>query len=201
MLKIGHRGAMGFEPENTLLSFKKAMDLGADMVELDIHFKDGDLYVLHNIEDWNHQTPMLSQVFDLINRKIKINIELKGDGTAKPAAELIKKYIKIGWDYDDFLISSFKTEELRHFKKFCPQIKFGMLIRRIERDFWETVKELKPFSINIFFDLLNKRKNLFQELKNEGLKIIVWTVNSPKKIKFLNELGVDGIISDYPDRL
>ena len=48
MLNIGHRGAMGYEPENTLLSIQKAIELGADYVEIDIHLVDGQLVVIHD---------------------------------------------------------------------------------------------------------------------------------------------------------
>jgi glycerophosphoryl diester phosphodiesterase len=115
---IGHRGASGYEPENTLRSFQKAIDLGVEMIELDVYTcKSGELVVMHD-DKVNRTTngngyvfnmtltelktldagkgekvPTLVEVFDLINKKIAINVELKGEGTAESTAELIQKYI------------------------------------------------------------------------------------------------------------
>jgi len=102
-LKIGHRGAMGYEPENTLRSFKKALDLKVDMIELDVYVcKSDELIVIHDdkvdrttngqgyvvnktFEELrtldagkNEKIPTLSEVLNLVNRKAKLNIELKG---------------------------------------------------------------------------------------------------------------------------
>ncbi len=117
--KIGHRGAMGYAPENTLKSFKKALELNINCVELDVHAcKSGELAVIHDDEvdrttngkgyiaekDLNEvkildagegeKIPLLSEVLDLIDKRIKINIELKAEGTAKPVYEMIEDYMK-----------------------------------------------------------------------------------------------------------
>lgn len=117
-LIVGHRGASGYEPENTLLSFERAIAMGVDMIELDVYVcKTGQLVVMHD-DTINRTTngkgkvmeltwdtlkkydagkgehiPLLSQVFDLVNKRIIINIELKGPHTAKPVAELINYYV------------------------------------------------------------------------------------------------------------
>ena len=192
---------MGLEEENTLASFQKAIELGCDMVELDVHLKDGELFVLHDEEDWNPRTPRLKEVFDLVSRKAGINVELKGDNTAGEAARLIKEYLLKGWKCEDFLISSFKTEELENFSKLCPEIKIGYLVRRGTEEYIQTARKLKAFSVNIEFDLIKKDKNLVDKIHQEGFKVLVWTVNSPRKIKWLAEAGADGIITDYPNRL
>ena len=108
-LIIGHRGACGYEPENTLVSFARAVNMGVDMIELDVYAcKTGELVVHHddtvdrmtnghgNVIDMSfaelrslkvagiEQIPTLSEVIDLIDHKVPIDIELKGPGTAKP---------------------------------------------------------------------------------------------------------------------
>ena len=104
ILKIGHRGAKGYEPENTLISFQKAIDLNVDGIELDVHLSsDGEIMVIHDetidrttngkgfvkplycIGIKKIEIPTLTEVLDLINQKCFINIELKGIGTAKPS--------------------------------------------------------------------------------------------------------------------
>ncbi len=140
-LIIGHRGASGYEPENTLLSFKKAISLNADMIEMDIFkCKTGELVIIHDntvdrttngkgyIRDLTFQElrildagkgekiPTLTEVLDLVNNKIKINLELKGEETAGPVCELIRKYVEEkGWNYNDFYISSFNHRLLQEF--------------------------------------------------------------------------------------
>lgn len=193
---------MGYGSENTIKSFKKAIFLGVDMVELDTHYKDGELYVLHDVNRWNIETPTLAQIIEVVNRRVKINIELKGNNTAKPVAELIKKYVLNGWSFEDFLISSFRFKELEHFKKLCSQTKIAVLIRKDAGKYLDVAKKLKAFAINISIDVVQKDGKIVKKLHELGYKVFVWTVNSPKKIKRLvEELNVDGICSDYPDRL
>jgi len=105
---FGHRGARGHEPENTLRSVRKALELGADGIEVDVYFVDGRLMVIHD-DTLNRTTngkgpvagrtfaelraldagkgeriPTLAEVFDAVNHRAVINMELKGPGTAAP---------------------------------------------------------------------------------------------------------------------
>lgn len=106
MICFGHRGACGHEPENTLRSVRRALELGADGIEVDVHLADGRLVVIHD-DTLNRTTngtgpvaeksfaclrslnagqgeriPTLEEVFDTVNRRAIVNIELKGLGTA-----------------------------------------------------------------------------------------------------------------------
>src|SRR5688572_11377286 len=127
ILNIGHRGAKGHLPENTLASFQKAIDLGVDGIELDVHLsKDGEILVIHDETidrttngkaivkqhsldvlktyriDHQFEIPTLAEVFDLVNRKCLVNVELKVGETAKPVVDLIEKYVlEKGWEYTD----------------------------------------------------------------------------------------------------
>ena len=115
---IAHRGASGYKPENTLASFQKAISLGVDMIELDVFaIRSGEVVVHHdkkvnrttngtgNISDYTwselrlldagdgQRIPLLTEVLDLVNGRIPINIELKGHGIAEPVATIIDSYI------------------------------------------------------------------------------------------------------------
>ncbi|HIG94968.1 MAG TPA: glycerophosphodiester phosphodiesterase [Nanoarchaeota archaeon] len=224
-MKIGHRGAMGYAPENTLKSFKKALELNVDAVELDIYVcKSGELVVIHD-DKVNRTTngkgyvvektfeelstldagegekiPKLSEVLDLIDRKVKVNIELKGVKTAKPVHELIEKYVKNkGWEYDDFLISSFNHYELKKFRKLNPKIKIGALISGIPIGFSKFAKMLNVDSVNLCFEFINQE--FVDDAHNRNLKVYVWTVNDSDDIERMKTFGVDGIFSNFPDRL
>ena len=225
ILKIGHRGAVGYEPENTLLSFKKAIELNVDMIELDVHVcKTGEVVVIHDDKvdrttngkgfvlkktfqalraldaGKGQKIPILQEVLDIVDRKAKINIELKGKGTAKPVFGIIEKYVKEKrWSYDDFLISSFNRHELQKFYQLNPKVRLGILIARATTRFRQFAKKINAYSVNAKMKLVNK--NFVDDARKKGLRVFVWTVNAFKDIERMKLLEVDGICSDFPDRL
>jgi len=224
-IKIGHRGACGYEPENTLRSFRKALELGADMVELDVYVcKTGELVIIHDdkvdrITDGTgyviektfdelrkldagkgEKIPTLEEVLDLINKKVSVNIELKGPHTAKSVADVIKKYITQNkWSYQNFLVSSFNHRELAEFNKIMPQINIGVLYIGIPFDSAKSAKTLGAYSINLSQEFITQE--LVDDAHKRDLKVFVYTVNDYDDIKKMLSLGVDGIFSDFPDRL
>jgi len=224
-LVIGHRGAMGHETENTIASINKAMELGVDMIEIDVfNIKSGETVVFHddtldrltnaggNIEEWSyfelgkvivdggHKIPLLQHVLRAINHKTKLNIELKGAGTTDRVNHIINAYIKNqGWKIDDFLISSFRWDELREMRRINPDIPIAILTEAEPADAIEIAKELKAVAINPNFKMLNAENNL--KIKEAGFKIYPWTVNDPQDIIRMKKFGVDGIITNYPERV
>lgn len=224
LIKIGHRGAMGYEPENTLSSFQKAIELGADMVELDVHLcKSGELVVIHDdtvdrttngrglvvdmtlaelklLDAGKRQTiPVLEKVLDLVDKRVGINIELKGIGTAIPVAELINKYVSNGWDRNLFLISSFSIDELREFREKDGKSRIGIVFdNKLPNPFTFTEK-FNAYSIHPSIRLTSP--DLIQEAHDRGLKVFVWTANSLADIRRLIKVGADGAFSNFPDRL
>lgn len=219
MKKIGHRGASGYEPENSLLSFGKAIDLSVDGIELDVHLSsDGVIMVIHD-ETIDRTTdgkgfvnqftssqlielgiPTLIEVLDLVNCNCFINIELKGIGTAKPAVELIEHYVLAkNWKYKDFLVSSFDWKMLEETRLLNPKIRIGVLTEASIEDALAFAKKIKAFSIHPNYRLLTKENvALMQE---NGFEVCTWTVNSFEDIQKTKSFNVNGIISDFPDRI
>ena len=225
ILKIGHRGAKGYEPENTLISFEKAIDFNVDGIELDVHLSlDGKLIVIHDetidrttngkgfvnqlslqelksfrIEN-KYEILTLTEVLDLVNERCFINIELKGIGTAKPVVELIEHYIaKKNWNYTDFLISSFDLKMLEEVQMLNPKIRIGVLTEESVEEALAFAKKIKAFSIHPDYVLLSKENvALMQE---NGFEVYPWTVNSKEDIQKIKSFKVNGIISDFPDRI
>jgi glycerophosphoryl diester phosphodiesterase len=217
MLKIGHRGAKGYEPENTLISFEKAIDLNVDGIELDVHLSlDGELIVIHDetidrttngkgfvnkltaLELKKYGIPTLMEVFDLVNKRCFINIELKGIGTAKPVVDLMEHYIlNKNWNYADFLVSSFNWKMLEEMKLLNPKFRIGVLTEESVSTALAFAKEVKAFSIHPDYRLLTKDNvALMQE---NGFEVYPWTVNSTEAIQKMKSFNVNGIISDFPD--
>ena len=223
MLCIGHRGAMGYEPENTLLSIAKALTLGVDWIEIDVHNVENNLMVFHDrslerttngtgyigersfayLRSLNagkgQQIPTLAEVFDQVDRRCGINIELKGSNTAGLVINLIQEYIDRGWQYEDFLVSSFNHYELKQVTDTCPQIAIGALIYGLPLNYLEIATELNAGAIISAFDYVTTE--LVKNIQNKGLKIFVYTVNEPDDINAMKLLNVDGIFSNYPDRV
>ncbi|MBP7074033.1 MAG: hypothetical protein KBA81_01455 [Rhabdochlamydiaceae bacterium] len=221
---IGHRGACGLAPENTLASFAKALEIGVDAVELDVHLaKSGELVVIHDetidrVSDGKgfvadktlrelkectleggEKIPTLNEVFDFIDRRCIINVELKGVLTAKPVAELIRKYVlEKGWSFEDFFVSSFNHHELFAFHQLLPEVQTGALLEGIPFHYASFAEDIGATHVILYLYTLNKA--FIDDAHRRGLKVFVYTVNEPDEMKLLLDMGVDGIISNYPDR-
>ena len=221
---FGHRGACGHEPENTIRSVRRALELGADGVEVDVYFADGQLVVIHDDTlarttnghgrvmekpftylrsldaGLGEQIPTLAEIFDAVNRRVVINVELKGLHTAAPGAALIARYItQHGWSYDDFLISSFDHEQLRETKRLCPEIRIGALIEKTPHALIKLMKELDAWSLHAAKNLVSPK--LVADAHERGLKVFIYTINEPQEIARMKMLNVDGVFSDFPDRV
>ncbi len=223
MLCIGHRGAMGHAPENTLLSISKAIEMGADWIEVDVYLVEGELIVIHdptlerttNGEGAVMETspavlrsldagqgekiPFLQEVFDLVDKRVGINIELKGPETAVPTVKLIHSQIEKGWSYENILVSSFDHNMLRTVQQLDAAIKIGALIFHNPDDVTQYVQELNAFSINPWLNTVNEA--LVQKAHEQGLHVYVYTVNEPEDIERMRQWGVDGVFTNYPDRV
>ena len=224
-LVIGHRGAMGHETENTIASIEKAMELGVDMLEIDVFkIKSGEIVVFHDdsverltdgkgeIESYTlaelkaltveggHKIPTLQEVLDVMGGKTQLNIELKGRNTATDVNRMIEADVKAGkWKLNDFIISSFEWDELRDIRKLNSDVRIAILIEEDPIDALEVGKELNAEAINPSFKKLTAENNL--KIKEAGFKIYPWTVNEPQDILHMKRFGVDGIITNYPERV
>lgn len=225
-LIIGHRGAMGHETENTIASIQKALDLDVDMIEIDVFkIESGEIVVFHDeklerlahssgrIEDYNfsdlkqvklvgnHTIPTLQDVLKLIDKRVRLNIELKGTDTADTVNQIVKNYIKeYGWTLDNFIISSFNWRELEKIRAVNREIPIAVLIEgKNPIEAIPIAKRLGAEAINPDIDRLDLKTA--NEIKNAGLKIYTWTVNEEDDINKAKRIGVDGIITNYPERI
>lgn len=225
MLCIGHRGACGHEPENTLRSVRRALELGVDGIEIDVQLVDGELVVLHDARlerttsgtglaarhtfaelraldaGCGERIPTLREVVETIGRRAFLNIELKGRGTAGPVARLVAEFVRErGWAWEDFLVSSFLRRELRRLRaEGDPCIPVGVLMRVATRFGFAAARRLGAAAVNPALGGLTRR--WVERAHAEGRRVFVFTVNAPEDLARMREWGVDGVFCDFPERV
>ena len=225
MLKIGHRGAKGYEPENTFVSFQKALDMQVDGIELDVHLSsDSEIIVIHDETvdrttngkgfvntlslrelkafriDGKYEIPTLKEVFDLVNQDCFINIELKSYEATDKVVSLIEKYVaKKGWKYDRFLVSSFDWNALQQVAFLNNKIPIGVLTETDLDLALAFAKFIQAKSIHPHFHLLTKENTA--QMQEKGLQVFPWTINEVEDIQKIKTFNVNGIITDFPNRI
>jgi glycerophosphoryl diester phosphodiesterase len=225
-LKVGHRGAAGIFPENTLASFTGALQHGVDMVELDVHLSsDGQVMVIHD-ESVDRTTgevgmvgemtmaalqkldagggekiPTLGEVLLMLGARCSVNVELKGPGSAAPVADILGRFVRgSGISWDNYMVSSFDHDQLAELKQIEPRIRRAPLYGKdLPEDYIATAHALGAWSLNLNASTVTAE--LVDRCHREGFRVHVYTVNEPDEIARQRKLGVDGIIGDYPDKL
>lgn len=220
---IGHRGAAGYAPENTLTSFARAIECGVDMIEFDVwKCASGELVVFHD-EKVNRLTngdgdissktldelkkltvlgyeriPTLLEVFDFVDRRVKLFIELKGPDIAYDILEVIEYYVHHKqWHYDDFVVASFDHVQLHAIKAANSSITIAALIYGIPVQLALCAEEINANIVGLGVDFINQR--FVDDIHSRGMFVYVYTVNDADDLARLMGYGVDGIITDYPN--
>ncbi len=223
ILRIGHRGAAGYALENTVASFQKAIELGCDMIEVDVAKTcDDELILMHDalvdrttvatgfVRDLRRSDVesirtkngerllMLHELLDTFGGRIRLNLELKSAGTAALVGRLLKKK---GID-GQIVVSSFSHEEIREFKKLNASVKAAILLGGSPADLNDLamlIRKADADGVSLAYETVTSE--VVQFLHENKYFVYVWTVNDPREIALMRSMGVDGIISDYPDRL
>jgi glycerophosphoryl diester phosphodiesterase len=220
---IAHRGASGYVPENTLESFSKALELGSPWVEFDVRVVEGEPIVFHDhslarmtgvsgtVEDQKlsyvrsltvagrHQIPLLSEALALLKSRAVAQIELKGPGSGAATASLLESELQKGWTPDNILVSSFLEAELRHLHSRLPHIPIAVLGREITAKLISLAQEFQALSLNVNFKSVTPDK--VDTAHAAGFKVFAYTVNEKVDIQAMHTYGVDGVFTDFPDRV
>lgn len=219
MLKIGHRGARAYEPENTLRSFQKAVELGVDAVELDVRqTKDGEMVVIHDDKvdrmtdgsglvsnltleeikgftvDKGEKIPTLGEALDFLNGKVKVLIELKEAGFEEKVLDLIKERGMV----DDVIVVSFLEKALRTVRELDEYIATGLIYVRHKKPREAALSLGAEYLLPMYRFTHSADVNKAHEA---GLKVIVWTINTSEEASTYKQKGVDGIATDKPNIL
>lgn len=230
-LVIAHRGASGYAPENTMAAFQLAQELGSDGLEFDVQLtRDGIPVVIHDelltrttgyqgyVGDLNlnelskldaggwmspkwkgEPIPTLEQVLQKYNG-LFLNVELKNSKMAYPGLEekvieLVLKYCKP----DQVILSSFNHQSVQKLKQIAPTLPTGLLYSTEPKQILNYAIEIGAFAVHPDYKLLSQAR--MESYIKQGLHVNTWTVNESRDMEFCIKLGVDGIITNYPDRL
>ena len=226
ILNIGHRGAKGHIAENTLESIQKAINLGVDGVEIDVfRCASGEIVVFHDkkldrltnstgfieemtidalnnvLVEGKYKIPTLEEVLTLIDGNILLNVELKGKNTAKKTALILEKFVSnTKWESNQLIVSSFDWDELIIFKNENTDIPIGILNdKNTLNEVLDIAIKLDAVAIHPNFSSLNQE--IVNTIHDSGFKIYSWTINAPEEIDKAITFGIDGIITDFPDRI
>jgi glycerophosphoryl diester phosphodiesterase len=220
VLRIGHRGACGHAPENTLASIEKAIALQCNLTEVDVQrTADGSLILLHdervdrttngrgllagmNLDDVRkldagrgQNIPTLEETLKTAHGRIGLILELKAEGLAYDACGTVRASGFPG----EIIYASFLHDELQHVRRADPGAKTLALFKRLPGNPAAEAARLQATHVGLRFD--SATKPIVTALHKTRLILFVYTVNKPADIARMRSLGVDGIVSDYPDRI
>ena len=233
VLNIAHRGASGHAPENTLAAFQTAVEMGAHMIELDLHLSlDNELVVIHDRSlkrttgsrgsvdrstfkeirtldagSWfneryrGEQVPILEEVLERVGPHARLNVEIKKGLRAYPSLERrLLTCLEGHGQHEQPLISSFDETTLQRVRRLDKSIPIGYLF---ERGSPGSVirRALKFGAVSVHGSTRAVSKELIGKAHAEGLKVYVYTVNEEEEMRRWISLGVDGVFTNYPDRL
>jgi len=214
---IGHRGARGLEPENTMRSFRKALELGVDYIECDVHMtKDGHIVLMHDhtvdrttngsgpvnsftfdeirkLDAGKGETiPTLQELLDLARGKVKLHIELKDEAATEPTVRLVEKN---SMEAKVFLTGN--TETLRRVRELNSSIPTEHIFGEPSDDAIDRALSVGAKRVSCHISHLTSE--FVRRAHENGLQVIAWPPNTVEEAKKAIECGVDLICTDRPD--
>lgn len=223
---IAHRGGAKAVNlvENTIAAIEHSLGLGVKAIEIDVWSLQGQLLVVHdrrlgrlipgdeNIMNFSAadltaraynagiEIPTLEEVVKTVGDRAELNIEIKGPNCAKTLAATIESLIvEHQLPYDQFLVSSFDHHQLYEFMTLNPSIRRGVLVEGVPLHLAQCCEPLNAYFLGASLDFV--RQGMIDDCHKRGSKIWVYTVNHIDDMRHLCAMGVDGMFTDYPERL
>ncbi len=214
-LIIAHRGAPG-RRENTVEGFLAGIAAGAEWVELDVHqIGDGAVVVHHDPGIGSRKLarctleaarelarrrkhialPTLDEVLEAIPKSIGVNVEIKDRRAARAVLAVLNRHKAV----ERALCSSFHWEVVRELARLRPRVRTGILTPRRLDDPVDSIRRARASAIIHEYHTVKPAQ--VHEVQRAGFWFVVWTVNLGGALRRMEELGVDGIATDYPERL
>ena len=215
---IGHRGAKGLAPENTLKSFQKALEHKVDEIECDARVTGDGVVILehddlmqdhtgarHDVTSHTYQDllgfkPELTSLDDaikLVNKRVPLQVEIKPGVSPHPIFEVIDSFYKQGWTTNDLFVGSSDWKVLKAARLRFPDA----LLVVIES--WSGIRAMhrcrKLRTKRISMSAWSMWPGYIRAVKNSGYEICAYTMNNPAKVRRWRKYGLHGIFTDYPD--
>jgi len=218
MLIIGHRGARGLAPENTIASFRAALAAKVDAIEFDVRVTLDNVPVVVHDEYLTHrgknlviaQTTYevlkkhfadlltLSETLRFIDRRVPLFVELKPGTPVVPVVDVIDQQLDGKWQQTDFRLVSYDLKILQQLRKHYPDI--GLVVN----DKWSGVRaSYKARRVGTNQINLNKWvvwRGFVRMISRRGWKLYVYRQNNVQQARRWERAGLAGVITDYPDR-
>jgi glycerophosphoryl diester phosphodiesterase len=199
---VAHRGASAHAPEHTFAAYDLALEQGADALELDVRMRDGRLVVLHDrtLERTGREPLALDDVFDRYGRATRWLVELKDPDAALEAATL-RSLAQHGLQ-SRATVQSFDHASLRRVRRLAPEIDVAPL-------FWPPwaapgllagIRRAARYAAGVGLSHRACTPAVALAASARGLRLRAYTVNDAAEMDRLIGLGVDGLITDFPDR-
>ncbi len=228
---IAHRGASGYTPENTMAAFERAVQLGAGFIETDLHLtRDARFVAIHDdtlertsngrgavrdhtlaelrsldVGKWydrqfaGQQIPTLEEILAFARtHDVVFYLEIK-HGAAWGMHHALVGALQSAENAARTVVISFDTSTLAPLPKLDPGIMMGLLVDHARPDPVQTATELGARQLCPRADLVTSE--LVDKAHAADLQVVAWTVNDPKQMRSLIQTGIDGIMTDRPDRL
>lgn len=219
MKVIGHRGARGLAPENTIASLRKGLEHRVDILEFDLRVTKDDVVVLHHDKDLRDPAglrfkisdhtykelhehkpdlPTFEAVLGTIGHPVPLYVEVKRDVPIKPIVKIINKYLTKNWKADYFLLGSKSQKILLELHAVLPAIE------KIVIEPWSGVRaHRRANQVNAKRIAMNQLWlwwGFIRGFRNNDRQLYAYTLNDPQKAKRWARWGLAGVITDYPDR-
>lgn len=218
---IGHRGAAGYEPENTIRSVRRGIELGAQAIEVDVQAVAGEVFVIHDdrldrttggsgrvVEvtpeyvraqqaGAGERIPTLDELLEIVPAEVVLNIELKSEGVWRPALNRIRAASSPSELDSRFIISSFDHYQLVAIKAEEPKLRIAPLITGVPIGYARFAQDMGAYSVHVNVQFV--RAPFIEDAHARRLRVFTFTVNHPDDVRRVHALGVDGVFSDYPD--
>jgi len=231
VLAIAHRGASGYAPENTLAAFRRATALGVTFIETDLHLtRDAHFVALHDetvdrtttgqgpiqamtlaevrrldagswfgSEFMGERVPTLPEILEFARKHdVVFYLELKPNGFWGGEHALISA-LREAQQIARVVIISFDPGILEGLRRLEPTLMTGLLFDNQIEDVLAKTTDIGARQVAVRGNLVTP--NFLKEAHQRDLQVVCWTINNPAHMRLLASAGVDGIISDYPDRL
>lgn len=217
---VGHRGAAGILPENTLKGFRYAIELGCEYVECDVHLtRDDHLIVMHDetVDRTTNGTgairslsfeeirrldagegekvPTLDEVLALTRGKVQLLCELKGEGVEDAAVDVVLAYRMA----DEVVFTSFFPERIQRVKRRDASLRTGAIFSNPSDEDILRAVDWGVEAVGVHYK--NLRLRTVEQALSAGLQIRAWNPDTLREQKAMIALGVSGISTNRPDIL